>query len=150
MDACMHALTHACMHKVACTHTPSAHLQHKKEVDACMHAHACMDARRHTHARMLDQSRGPLAPLGGPPRGPIGPSLKMYASPCNKFCPLIKINTGVNFLAWNKRDKSSPGVERIFPRQTVKLFSMMSLMRQHSKKGNFVSSNTGVLERDFG
>ena len=29
-------------------------------------------------------------------------------------------------------------------------FSMMSLKRQHSKKGNFVSSNAGPLERDFG
>ena len=28
-------------------------------------------------------------------------------------------------------------------------FSMMSLMRQHSKKGNFVSSNAGVSGRDF-
>ena len=27
---------------------------------------------------------------------------------------------------------------------------MMSLKRQHSKKGNFVSSNAGLLERDFG
>ena len=27
---------------------------------------------------------------------------------------------------------------------------MMSLTRQHSKKGSFVSSYAGVLERDFG
>ena len=27
---------------------------------------------------------------------------------------------------------------------------MMSLKRQHSKKGNFVSSNAGLLDRDFG
>ena len=28
-------------------------------------------------------------------------------------------------------------------------FSMMSLKRQHSKKGNFVSSNAGASGRDF-
>ena len=32
----------------------------------------------------------------------------------------------------------------------VDFFSMMSLKRHHSKKGNFVSSNAGLLERDFG
>ena len=30
------------------------------------------------------------------------------------------------------------------------IFSMMSLKRQHSKKGNFDYSNAGLLERDFG
>ena len=29
------------------------------------------------------------------------------------------------------------------------IFSMMSLIRQHSKKGNFVSSNASLLERDL-
>ena len=30
------------------------------------------------------------------------------------------------------------------------LFQLCILKRQHSKKGNFVSSNAGLLERDFG
>ena len=32
----------------------------------------------------------------------------------------------------------------------IYIFSMMSLKRQNSKKGNFVFSNAGLLERDFG
>ena len=32
----------------------------------------------------------------------------------------------------------------------VFFLTMMSLKRQHSKKGNFVSFNAGLLERDFG
>ena len=35
-------------------------------------------------------------------------------------------------------------------KRKTNLFSMMSLKRQHSKKGNFVSCNAGLLERDFG
>ena len=34
-------------------------------------------------------------------------------------------------------------------RQALANFSVMSLKRQHSKKGKFVSSNAGLWERDF-
>ena len=40
-------------------------------------------------------------------------------------------------------------VQNVWRSRSV-IFSMMSLKRQHSKKGNFVSSNAGLLERDFG